>query len=305
VSKNDTPSIHYRPDDWVEVRPFSEILATLDAKGRYEGLPFMPEMLACCGRRFQVFRRAEKVFLDREYVATRLENTVLLTAVRCDGASHDGCQMACLMLWKEAWLRPVPGEGGELVPPIPADAAAKLPTRTGDAYCCQATELSRCTTPLPWWDLRQYVRDYFARKMTVRQWCRMMGLLIWNKLCRALGATHVGMVLGTQEKPANETLGLQPGDWVRVKSRKEIEATLDTNGRNRGLSVAPEMLEFCGQRLQVVRRVETIILEWTGELRRVTNTVILDGATCSGMVRRGCPRDCYHLWREAWLERAE
>ena len=46
--------------DWVEVRSKEEILATLDSKGQLDGMPFMPEMFAFCGERFQVFKRAHK-----------------------------------------------------------------------------------------------------------------------------------------------------------------------------------------------------------------------------------------------------
>ena len=46
--------------DWVEVRSKEEILGTLDADGRHDGMPFMPEMFAFCGKRFQVYKRAHK-----------------------------------------------------------------------------------------------------------------------------------------------------------------------------------------------------------------------------------------------------
>ena len=43
--------------DWVEVRSKEEILSTLDSNGRLDGMPFMPEMFAFCGKRFQVYKR--------------------------------------------------------------------------------------------------------------------------------------------------------------------------------------------------------------------------------------------------------
>ena len=48
-----------RPGDLVEVRSEAEILATLDANGRLDNLPFMPEMLAHCGRQYRVEKRAD------------------------------------------------------------------------------------------------------------------------------------------------------------------------------------------------------------------------------------------------------
>ena len=49
-----------RAGDWVEVRSKDEILRTLNAMGRLDGLPFMPQMIQYCGQRFQVFKRAHK-----------------------------------------------------------------------------------------------------------------------------------------------------------------------------------------------------------------------------------------------------
>ena len=46
--------------DLVEVRSAEEILATLDEHGNLEGLPFMPEMLAYCGKQMRVDKVAHK-----------------------------------------------------------------------------------------------------------------------------------------------------------------------------------------------------------------------------------------------------
>ena len=55
-----TASLNLKAGEWVEVRSQEEILATLDGNGRLENLPFMPEMLQQCGKRFRVFKRADK-----------------------------------------------------------------------------------------------------------------------------------------------------------------------------------------------------------------------------------------------------
>ena len=54
-------SLKLRPGDIVEVKPAAEILATLDADGALDAMPFMPEMLQYVGRRFTVSRRVEKI----------------------------------------------------------------------------------------------------------------------------------------------------------------------------------------------------------------------------------------------------
>jgi hypothetical protein len=98
-----------------------------------------------------------------------------------------------------------------------------------------------------------------------------------------------------------ETLSLRPGEWVRVRPEREILATLDACGRNKGLAWIPCMGKHCGKEYRVYKRVERIILESTGEIRKARNTVLLDGVICDGLY--GCDRSCFPFWREAWLER--
>lgn len=104
---------------------------------------------------------------------------------------------------------------------------------------------------------------------------------------------------------ALEVLNLQPGEWVEVRSAKEIFATLDAKGKFGGLRFTPEMVKFCGRKFRVYKRLEKIILETTGELRRIkTPTVLLEGVFCDGKAHGGCDRSCFCFWREAWLKRA-
>jgi hypothetical protein len=101
-----------------------------------------------------------------------------------------------------------------------------------------------------------------------------------------------------------ESLGLTPGEWVEVKSVKEILATLDQHGKLKGLAFNREMAKFCGKRFKVYKRLEKIVLESTGELRRIkTPTVILEGVFCDGETHDNCDRSCFCFWREAWLQR--
>src|SRR5262245_10013591 len=94
------------PGEWVEVRSPAEILATLDAEGCLDHLPFMPEMLPYCARRFRVYKRADKTCdTIGPWTLRRMVNTVHLALLRCDGAAHGGCQAGCLFFWKEAWLK--------------------------------------------------------------------------------------------------------------------------------------------------------------------------------------------------------
>ena len=83
----------------------------------------------------------------------------------------------------------------------------------------------------------------------------------------------------------------------------QIRATLDINGKNRGLEFAPEMMQFCGRRFYVMSRVGRIIMETTAKMLTISDTVILEAATCDGCFHRGCARNHLFHWREIWLKR--
>lgn len=101
---------------------------------------------------------------------------------------------------------------------------------------------------------------------------------------------------------AEDVLDLQPGEWVEVRSREEIQQMLDGNGRYKGLLWMANMDRFCGRRYRVHKRVERMMLESNGEIRKLKHTVLLEGAMCENLY--GCDRSCFHFWREAWLRRA-
>jgi hypothetical protein len=100
--------LNLRIGETVVVRSRAEILATLDGRGELNALPFMPEMLQFCGRRFTVYRRAGKFCDTKDWTGMhRLDATVHLEGLRCDGQAHGGCQAGCLLYWREDWLRRV------------------------------------------------------------------------------------------------------------------------------------------------------------------------------------------------------
>jgi len=95
----------------VEVRSREEILASLDQGGCVERMPFMPEMLKHCGKQYRVSAVAHKT-CDTAYKTggRKLEHSVHLEDLRCDGSAHGGCQATCLFFWKTAWIKPVDGD---------------------------------------------------------------------------------------------------------------------------------------------------------------------------------------------------
>jgi hypothetical protein len=323
--------LNLRAGELVEVRGEREILATLDEKGELEALPFMPEMRQFCGQRFRVHKRAVKLCDTISWTGMyRMNNAVHLAGVRCDGQAHGGCQAGCLVYWKEAWLKRVDGDEQEAAAPAPvlavppsgctiADLMAATRKDAGSSgeelFSCQATELLRAApTWVPPWDVKQYVLDVSSGNNGVLAVIRSISVGVFNEyqdLSRRLprwlrirGGKRYPFLDGRLRKTPQQTLDLQAGELVRVKSREEIVATLDTENRNRGMSFDSEMLKYCGRQARVLRRVERIIDEPTGRMMVLKNPcIILEDVICTSDFHRLCPRGIYPYWREIWLER--
>jgi len=334
MSESESPAGHrlgLRAGEWVEVRTADEILTTLDDRGRLDALPFMPEMLKYCGKKFRVIKSAHKTCDTIErYKGRRMTNAVHLEALRCDGEAHGGCQARCLLFWKEAWLKRVTRRELHAHPVEPAvrPAARKAAAQcdlevlqrstrvsaaegAAEGYVCQATEVLRATTPLEWWDPRQYLKDLTSRNLRLRDliWYGMIALynVVMRLHWRGRPYPYVrGLAEGTTP---TTVLNLQPGDLVQVRSRDEIMPTINVNRKNRGLSFDVEMVPYCGKTFRVLSRVERIVNEKTGAMTRMPNAcIILEGVTCSGCFsdnRLFCPRSMYPYWREIWLKRVE
>ena len=99
-------------------------------------------------------------------------------------------------------------------------------------------------------------------------------------------------------------LGLRAGEWVIVRSKQQILATLDERACLEELPFQPEMFAFCGQRMRVAKVAHKTCdnIRKTGG-RRMKDAVHLEGARCDGAGHGGCQADCVFFWKEAWLRR--
>ena len=312
-----------RAGDLVALRSPREILATLDADGRLDGMPFMPEMLAWFGKAVRVSRRVEKTCMEVEpqhYPNRHFanEDVVFLDGPRCDGGGHDGCHRGCRIFWKESWLRPA-AENDTLAPPSDSELAelgARLKVKVADdCYVCQSTELFRATAAFPGlkkpWLVRIAFREVLNGELPVGQLVQLFIRWIRYRVPRAFAGNN--SLRGPNTRTPSESLNLQPGELVRVKSRAQIAATLDANGRNRGMAICEEMTYLCGKEAEVRIRVDRIIEEKTGKMRPLEHSVMLrnlegDPRACEECLCHAemgdCPRGELMYWREIWLERA-
>ncbi|MEM3697171.1 MAG: hypothetical protein QXQ94_06700 [Candidatus Bathyarchaeia archaeon] len=169
-------------------------------------------------------------------------------------------------------------------------------------FSCQFTNLIKATKPISAWDFRHYFWE--AKSETRDGILQLLSRMVKPfKIKIDLFFKSEKYYLKSRRKTTpTESLNLKPGEFVEVKSIKEILKTLDSRGRNRGLEFMPEMLKYCGKRFRVFKRVDKMI-DATGRIRPIHNTVILDGVTCDGSAHRGCQKTCFCLWREIWLKR--
>jgi hypothetical protein len=330
-----------RTGQWVEVRSVSEILATLDERGDLERMPFMPEMLRHAGKRFQVTAVAHKTCDTVNRTGGRtVPRAIHLEDLRCDGSAHGGCQAACLLFWKTAWLKPAAEPSTESSTDVGATAPpAGIATLSANAvstrddgtpiYRCQATTLPEWTQPLAWWDVRQYWRDVRNGNVTARHAVTTLVLAtvfnmrrlpigyrinVWfygrvHQWLRGFPDPHGNGDIPMGKPTPDERLGLEPGELVEIRSREEIFRTVNEGNFNRGLQIDEEMTKYCGGRYRVTSRVTRIINERSGEMMHFKNPcIVLDDVNCMGEYsakRLLCPRRITAYWREIWLKRVE
>jgi hypothetical protein len=323
-------TLGFRVGDRVQIRSQEEILGTLDERGELDSLPFMPEMLQFCGSQLTVEKVAHKVCdTITDGGLRKMDRAVHLVGARCDGSAHGGCQNACLLYWKEEWLTPpgasvsnpadAPSGSGRISLPLLHAATRKPPDADGtERFACQATELNRATQRQPFLEPGQYVTDYKSGNANLFWIVRAFLVGIFNRLQtrskkvlpRKLwfrGGRRWPFVKGrVVGRTPTALLNLQPGDRVRIKSKKMIEDTLNAAQLNRGMGFDGEMARFCGREAVVERRVQQVIDEKTSKMVHMKNPcIVLEGMVCEGAYASTCPRRWISFWREVWLERIE
>ena len=298
--------------DRVQVRSFDEIRATLDGANRLDGMPFLPEMLRYCGTEGVVFRRVDKIYdYGGRKDLRRMRNCVLLGTLRCDGSAHGDCEAACYLLWNEKWLKPATDASDTATSSAESrlgGAPAFAPQFRRDAdgavkYTCQYTQLVQASTPMRPWDARQDLRPLIAGNITLGSFIVVSLTRLFNYAQRIRGGISFPFVpesAGSQT-PAIRT-DLLPGDTVRVLGAEAIGRTLDKNGRNRGLWFDRDMVKYCGRTYQVLKRVDRIIDDATGEMRLMkTPCIVLKNVQYSGEYLRFGAQQDQLFWRESWL----
>jgi len=97
-----------------------------------------------------------------------------------------------------------------------------------------------------WWNLKSAV--WYISIIGIREFAS-----------RVFPHTRLGKLIPKRKRKTrsvsknDEVLNVQSGEWVEVRSAKEIFATLDRHAKLRGLQFTREMQKYCGKRFKVYR----------------------------------------------------
>src|SRR5438552_14608331 len=198
----------------------------------------------------------------------RTDDVVLLDGLRCSGAEHDGCQKACMIFWREAWLSKVEDtvssqetrrDPQSTLSHIDSDGReklrARLKTLSGPkTYFCQASELLNATNELSRWErFGKSFSEVHAGNCSSLEMAQRIGIWVFWRIRRVfLGA----YARGTNKSTAAGGINLQPGAWVEVEPMESITETLNESAHNRGLYFTPAMRVLCGEQHRVEKKVD-------------------------------------------------
>ena len=106
--------------------------------------------------------------------------------------------------------------------------------------------------------------------------------------------------------PNVPSVKLKAGDWVRVRSLEEIDATLNHWRQVRGCAFMPEMARYCGTTQRVLKPMNRFVDERDLRVKKSSGIILLEGVMCQGTAEFGsCDRSCFVFWREEWLEKTD
>ena len=179
----------------------------------------------------------------------------------------------------------------------------RLKTSTGPkTYFCQASEILNATSELSHWErFGKCFSDIRAGNCGVMEMAQRISVWLFWRIRKVFLGPYAR---GNQNPTPAGSLNLRAGERVEIKPLANITETLDKKAYNRGLYFTPAMGRLCGEQYRVDRKIEKIIVDGTGEMRQLRNTVFLEGSLCgcACVAFGGCPRGEFAYWREIWLQ---
>lgn len=150
-----------------------------------------------------------------------------------------------------------------------------------------------------------------TEKSLVRRFKRLVALP-WNRYAKRWLKQFYSISLtwrgdSSQQRIAGDfspTVPFKAGDLVRVRTREEINSTLDPFKELKGCAFLPEMYQYCGTQQRVLKSMQRFMDERDYKLKKVRGVILLENVICNGTPTFGpCDRCCFLFWRVEWLEK--
>ena len=130
-------TLDLQPGELVRIKPYKEILETLDTRDRNRGLYFDAEEVPYCGGQYRVLRRVTRIINDKTGRMLEMKTPCLiLDSVICE-SRYSECRLFCprsiYAYWREIWL--------ERVGPKPAISSEEVAAQA--ATDCEPASSSR------------------------------------------------------------------------------------------------------------------------------------------------------------------
>jgi hypothetical protein len=150
--------------------------------------------------------------------------------------------------------------------------------------------------------LLSQVRLFFRRNFSLENRRKIKRHLFLDRKWQSGDIKHNG--IASHNMGIGIPLNLVAGDMVRIRTKEEIQATLNREGKLKGCSFIGEMWQYCGTTQKVFKPVTRFVDERNYKVVHAKGLVLLEGVMCSGTDFYGkCDRSCLFFWREEWLEK--
>ena len=109
-------ALNLQPGELVRIKPYEEILETLNVSGKNRGMSWDAEMVPYCGGTYRVHKRVTKIIDEKTGVMQEMKTpSIILDTVICQ-SRYSHCRMFCprsiFSYWREIWLK----ESNPLIP---------------------------------------------------------------------------------------------------------------------------------------------------------------------------------------------
>ncbi len=117
-----TGTLNLQPGELVRVKPFEEILRSVNRKWLNRGMGFDPEMVPYCGHEYRVNRRVDRIINEKTGKIQEMKiPSIVLDSVVCQ-ARYSGCRLFCprsiFPFWREIWLERLDKTGSVAHTPV-------------------------------------------------------------------------------------------------------------------------------------------------------------------------------------------